>query len=195
MKFEKPPLSVEQQVDLLMERGMTGDRTLMIERLLVVGYYRLSGYWYPFRKAVAQPVELPEGAEPDETFLPDTSFETVWRRYAFDRRLRLLIIDAIERFEVTLRTQIASHHCQQHGPFGYALERASRPKLKRSDFAEFYAGVLEELGRSKETFIKHFYTKYGDEHDVPPLWETAEVLRPVSKSPAWKPTLRPGIHS
>lgn len=176
MRFEKQPLSVEQQVDLLLDRGMAGDRALMAERLRAVGYYRLTGYWHPFRKAVAQPVELPEGAEPDETFLPGTTFDTVWRLYAFDRRLRVLMIDAIERLEIALRTQIASHHSKHHGPFGYAFDRASRPKFKRKDFAEFYAGVLEELGRSKEPFIKHFYEKYGDEHDVPPLWETAEIL-------------------
>ncbi len=176
MKFEKPFLTVEQQADLLLERGMQGDRTLMIERLRVVGYYRLSGYWYPFRKSVVEPKEEQEGTEPDETFVGGTSFETVWRRYAFDRRLRVLVLDAIERFEIALRTQIAAHHCQHHGPFAYALDRTSRPKLKRTVFAEFYAGVLEELGRSKEAFIKHFYEKYGDEHDVPPLWEAAEVL-------------------
>ncbi len=137
VKFEKPSLTIEQQVDLLLQRGMAGDRALMIERLRVVGYYRLSGYWHPFRKAVAEPVELAEGIEPDETFIAGTAFETVWRRYAFDRRLRVLVIDAIERFEIALRTQIATHHCQQHGPFAYAFDRASRPKLKRTAFAEF----------------------------------------------------------
>jgi abortive infection bacteriophage resistance protein len=176
VKFEKPSLTVEQQADLLIQRGMQGDRGLMIERLSVVGYYRLSGYWYPFRKAAVDSFEPTGPAEPDEIFLPGTSFDVVWRRYAFDRRLRLLLMDAIERFEITLRTQLAFHHTQQFGPFAYALDRATRPKFKRTDFAAFYAGVLDELGRSKEPFIKHFYEKYGDEHDVPPFWVSAEVI-------------------
>jgi abortive infection bacteriophage resistance protein len=49
---------------------MTRDRELMKRRLSVVNYYRLSGYWYPFRN-------------PDETFKVDTSFDIIWQRYAF----------------------------------------------------------------------------------------------------------------
>ena len=75
MQYIKPPLTFEQQADLLIDRGMGGDRSLLIERLKVVNYYRLSAYWYPFR-------------DPDDSFQPDTAFETVWERYVFDRRLR-----------------------------------------------------------------------------------------------------------
>ena len=163
MKFEKPALTIEQQVNLLRERGMEGDPSLMAERLKVVSYYRLSGYAFPFRQV-------------DNTFAPGTFFETVWRRYVFDRQMRLLVMDAIERFEVAFRTQLAHHHSLQHGPFGYVTARTSRPKLKPAEFAEFFAGLLEELGRSKEPFMKHFYQKYGDEHDVPPFWKAAEVM-------------------
>ena len=163
MKFEKPALTIEQQVQLLRDRGMEGDPALMTERLRVVSYYRLSGYAFPFRQA-------------DDTFAPGTTFETVWRRYVFDRQLRLLVMDAIERFEVAFRTQLANYHSLQHGPFGYVTSRTSRPKLKPAQFAEFFAGLLEELGRSKEPFIKHYYAKYGDEHDVPPFWKAAEIM-------------------
>lgn len=68
MKYAKPPLTFEQQADLLLSHGMIGDRALIIERLGVVNYYRLSGYWFPFRNA-------------DESFQSDIAFETVWRRY------------------------------------------------------------------------------------------------------------------
>ena len=174
MKFEKPALTIDQQVQRLLERGMEGDAALMAERLAVVSYYRLSGYAVPFRKTVDENgvVKLSD----DGAFLPGTTFETVWRRYVFDRQLRLLVMDALERFEVALRTQLAHHHSLQHGPFGYAMTRASRPKFKPAAFAEFFAGLLEELGRSKEPFMKHFFEKYGDEHDVPPFWEAAEVM-------------------
>ena len=71
MKYAKPPLTFEQQADLLLARGMRGDRATMMSRLAVVNYYRLSGYWHPFRN-------------PDQdTFRPNTTFEVVWQRYAF----------------------------------------------------------------------------------------------------------------
>lgn len=163
MKYEKPSLTLDEQVQLLRERGMEGDPGLMAERLAVVSYYRLSGYWFPFRMQ-------------DDAFQPGTSFNTIWRRYVFDRQLRLLVMDAIERFEVGLRTQLAYHHSLTFGPFAYATERLSRPKMSRSDFAGFISGLLAEIGRSKEPFIKHFYQKYGEDHDVPPFWEAVEVM-------------------
>src|SRR5947207_4258139 len=87
-----------------------------------------------------------------------------------------MVIDAIERFEVTLRTQLAYHHAHVHGPFGYAVDRTSRPTMNRKDFPEFYFSLLEELARSKEPYIKQFYDAHGDTHDVPPIWEAAEVM-------------------
>lgn len=174
MKFEKEPLSIEAQVQKLLGRGMIGDPALMAERLEVVSYYRLSGYAYPFRQT-----ETKEGVKKpteDGQFIEGTQFETVWRRYTFDRQLRLLLMDALERFEVAFRTQLAHHHSLQYGPFGYATTPASRPKLKPSAFAEFFSIVLEELARSKEPYVKHFYEKYGDEHNVPPLWEAVGIM-------------------
>jgi len=73
-----------------------GDPNRMQQCLKVVSYYRLSGYWYPFRRS-------------DNTFKPDTSFAEVWTRYAFDRQLRLLVMDAIERIEVAVRSKLAHH--------------------------------------------------------------------------------------
>ena len=164
MKYEKPHLSVEAQVERLQKRGLQGDPSVVAERLAVVNYYRLSGYWYPFRQG------------DDHEFLPGTTFETIWRRYTFDRQLRLLTLDAIERFEVAIRTQLAYHHSKEHGPFGYATDPTSRPKLKGEEFVTFYSSLLNELDRSKETFIKHFKKKYRDDHDVPPIWQAVEVM-------------------
>ncbi len=116
MKYTKPALTLEEQADLLLNRGMAGDRNIMIARLRTVGYYRLSGYWFPFRKT-------------DESFKEGTSFETVWNRYAFDRRLRLLVMDAIERIEVAVRSELAHYHSLHFGPFGYATDHGTLPKL------------------------------------------------------------------
>ena len=111
MKYTKSPLTLEQQADLLLSRGMLGDRALMIDRLAVVNYYRLSGYWHPFRK------------QGDDAFRPGTTFEAVWDRYVFDRHLRLLVMDAIERIEVAVRTQLAYSLAHRQGdPFAYATD-------------------------------------------------------------------------
>ena len=79
MKYTKPPLTFDEQVQHLLDLGLQGDPVRMRERLQSVNFYRLSGYLHPSRAA------------DNETFLPGTAFDTVWMYYAFDRRLRLLV--------------------------------------------------------------------------------------------------------
>jgi len=114
VRYTKCPLTIKEQVDLLLKRGMTGDRDLMIRQLTVVNYYRLSGYCHTFREPGA------------ETFHPGTTFELVWKTYAFDRRLRLLVMDALERIEVAVGSLLAYAHSHEYGAFGYALEPAGQ---------------------------------------------------------------------
>ncbi len=164
LKYTKPSLTPKQQAELLLRRGMLGDRDFIIEKLGGVSYYRLSGYWYPFRNS-------------DDSFREGTRFDTVWRRYAFDRQLRLLVMDAIERIEVAVRTQLALHHSQLFGPFGYAEKPESLPDFKNNiDREKFIARISEEAIRSHEPFRRHFVDKYGDAHPHLPIWMLTEVM-------------------
>jgi abortive infection bacteriophage resistance protein len=163
MKFEKPTLTIEEQVELLMSRGMTGDAACIANRLAMANYYRLSGYWFPFRTKGDQ-------------FHSGTCFETVWRRYTFDRHLRLLVMDALERIEITLRTQLAYHHAHGHGPFAYSEDPLSMPKLHASDWLKLQSRLHEEIERSREPFMTHFRKTYGTDHPAPPIWCAIEVV-------------------
>lgn len=171
MEYRKPPLTFEQQSDQLLARGMAGERALMVERLKVVSYYRLSGYWYPFRK---EDPHTP-GKRLDE-FQHGTTFDTVWNRYAFDRRLRLLILDAIERIEVAVRSRLAYAHSHAYGPFAYAEDPRSLPRSRPQHLKKFLRSVRDEAGRSKDEFVKHFDEKYADRHQYLPVWMGIEVM-------------------
>ena len=48
--YTKTYKTVEEQADILIDRGLVCDREELIERLQWINYYRLSGYLYPFRK-------------------------------------------------------------------------------------------------------------------------------------------------
>ena len=87
MRYTKPPLTFEQQADQLLTRGLVTEREILIARLSEVNYYRLSGYWYPFRKPDA------------DAFEPDTTLDLIWDRYVFDRQLRVLVMDKM-RFPI-----------------------------------------------------------------------------------------------
>lgn len=162
MKFTKPALSFEQQADQLLRRGLQGDRARLIEILSCVSYYRLSAYWHPFKRS-------------DDTFTPGTTLELIWRRYTFDRQLRLLVMDAIERVEIAvLRTLMVEHHARKYGPFGYREAKNFRPEFAGAVHQRMVDEIDKATGRSSEIFVKHFRRKYSSEPGLP-LWIATEV--------------------
>jgi abortive infection bacteriophage resistance protein len=171
MRYTKPALTFEQQADKLLQRGLIADRDTLIERLSVVSYYRLTGYWHIFR----QPDPIQNDQFLDD-FQPGTNFDEIWNRYAFDRRLRLAVMDAIERVEIVVRTTLAYHHAHSYGPFGYTTEPSSLPNLKKEKQIRFLSSVLNESGRSKDTFVVHFDRKYASHHFYLPIWMAVEIM-------------------
>ena len=186
MIYSKPALTFEQQADQLIARGLIANRNDLIARLKAVSYYRLSGYLHPYRVL------------PTHNFAPGTDLTTVWRRYNFDRRLRMLLLDAIERIEVSLRTRLVYHFVHSHGPFGH-LEKKNLPGFKeffgwkkwhrnlralakgkgwiQSDHERWLSKLARETNRATgETFVKHFRQTYGDRHQALPLWMVCELM-------------------
>lgn len=171
MLYPKPYRSPEQQAQILVKKGLiVSDLQLLVTRLQSVGYYRLSAYWHPFRK-------------PDDTLHPGTTFEKVWRRYAFDRRLRLLAMDAIERFEVALRVRVVERLTRDFGPFAHLNPASFAPSVSNpsknnsaiSNHEELLSHIRSTEQRAKEDFIRHFRKKYTSESDLP-FWMAAELM-------------------
>jgi len=162
MRYDKPPLTFEQQADKLIKRGLVVDRAFLIDRLRNVNYYRLSGYLYPYRQL-------------DDTFRPGTTFECVWCHYTFDRRLRLIVMDAIERVEVSVRTQLIYALAHDSGAFGYTKPEAL-PNLSLGEYTRWIEEINKEASRSREVFVEHFKNKYGDTHAFLPLWIIGEIM-------------------
>jgi abortive infection bacteriophage resistance protein len=51
VKYTKRAFTFDEQADQLLARGLVADRQELPTRLRSVSYYRLSGYWHPFRRA------------------------------------------------------------------------------------------------------------------------------------------------
>ncbi|WP_062064205.1 Abi family protein [Cellvibrio sp. OA-2007] len=163
MEFKKPAISFEQQVDLLISRGMTvEDRTSAIHYLSHINYYRLEAYWLPFEISRAPHV-----------FAPATSFNTVLNNYLFDREFRLHLLDAIERIEVSFRTQWAYHISHEFGAHGY-LENSKGMRKDERRLLNDTKELQEHVQRSDEVFIKHFREAYDE--PLPPAWVSCEVM-------------------
>ena len=162
MEYTKPPLSFEQQADLILERALIADRDILISRLRSVNYYRLSGYLYPYRN-------------PDNTFRDGTTLDMVWRHYCFDRELRILVFDAIEKVEIAVRTSVVYHFSHACGPFGH-INYNNMCNLSKRKYRYWLTRLDSGTKRSSERFVKHFYEKYDDCHSGLPLWMAAEIM-------------------
>jgi abortive infection bacteriophage resistance protein len=162
MKFTKPALSFPDQADLLISRGLLADRDALIRRLEQVNYYRLSAYWHSFRDPGT------------ETFRPGTKFDVIWDHYVFDRQLRVVVMDAIERVEVAVKTHLANELALKNGPFAH-LDRANLPGLLSHQHRSLLDKIQKEEDRSRELFVKHFHAKYTSETNLP-LWMAIEVM-------------------
>src|SRR6266446_4339972 len=94
-KYPKQALTFQEQLELLESRGLVvSDHALALRWLSRVNYYRLSAYLYPFRLSGS------------DTYKAGTTFEQIAQFYIFDQKLRSLLMDAIQRVEVWLRTAI-----------------------------------------------------------------------------------------
>lgn len=160
MEYRKPPLSITDQVTKLESRGLIVDDRAKAEHYLsYISYYRLSAYLFPFRETDS------------DHYKEDTHFDKILDIYIFDRELRLLIFDAIERIEIAYRTQAIYCPAMKLGPFWYEYSRNFRTHSIHQDCLE---KLDREFARSRETFIDHFRTKY-EETTRPPAWMIFEV--------------------
>jgi len=118
----KPYRSYSELVEILESRGMIiQDKAYAEKKLSQIGYYRLSGFWYISR--IIQPSPLLRL----EQFQPNTNFENVVQLYIFDKKLRQLMLDGIERIEICIRSLIA-HEMGCHNSLAYKESSFINPK-------------------------------------------------------------------
>lgn len=167
MIYDKPATSIDQQIALLADRGMHfSDRERASHYLRHIGYYRLSAYWLPFEQ------ESTRTDARSHRFIPGTTFDDVLSRYVFDRQLRILALEALERIEVSVRACWSNAFSLSHGVHGY---------LDASNFkcpywhASQIARAASELKDSNEVFVEHYRKKYSSP-GLPPMWVMAETL-------------------
>ena len=100
MQYNKPAIDVATQISFLKQRGLLfNNENKAAHYLSNISFYRLRAYTYPFQ----------DNQNPQHIFIQKISFEQIIELYVFDRRLRLLIFNALEKIEISLRTKIIYH--------------------------------------------------------------------------------------
>ncbi len=159
-KYAKPSLTYSEQVGLLKSRGLIVADHEAAERILKqVNYYRFSAYCLPFEVTRHQ-------------FKPNVTFNQIAELYEFDRRLRFLVDEALEVIEITVRAITSHEMAQKYGPFFHEEAANFFGKFNHGEWIE---KVHKESGRSQETFITHFKTKY-EEFPKLPIWVAVEIM-------------------
>lgn len=179
----KPWKSLNDQLTLLQQRGMAVDDPVAAKSYLErLGYYRLSGYWYPFRQL--DPVQTANTPIPRrlDSFVEGSHFADVVQLYVFDKKLRLLAMDALERIEMAIRVDIAhllgkvdpyAHENPKclHGHFSKKIQTRG-PARGRTEHDLWLDKYRSHLRRSRrEPFVEHYQSNYGRL----PIWVAVEV--------------------
>lgn len=162
MKYSKLSISLEEQVKLLQKRGLKiEDPEKARHYLSNISYYRLRAYTFPYQ----------DNTTPEHPFTSEVSFEEIIQLYVFDRHLRLLVFDGLEKIEIALRTKIIYEFAQVYG--GHWHDR-NELYANQVSFTKDISKLYEEVDRSSETFIKHYKSKYSNP-EYPPSWMALEV--------------------
>ena len=163
ISFQKSYKSSHDLVNLLLSRGLAISDPAKAERYLdYIGYYRLSAYMYPLLQIPKEQHLYKQGA----------SFNQVMTLYRFDKKLRLLIFNEIEKIEVAVRSAIVNTGSElTNNPF-WMTDRANF--ADHNKFIHTMALIDGEINRSREDFIVHFKQTYSDAY--PPAWILAEIM-------------------
>jgi abortive infection bacteriophage resistance protein len=162
MEYLKPAIPLEEQVEKLVERGLiVNDIDRALHYLSNISYYRLRAYTYPYQ----------DNNHPNQIFKEEVDFDTIITLYVFDRRLRILIFDALEKIEIAFRTKIIHTWALTSGSHWHENNLLFRDRRR---FEKDNYKLIEEINRSTETFIKHYFQKYSNPPN-PPAWMSLEV--------------------
>ncbi|TAM68587.1 MAG: Abi family protein [Microbacteriaceae bacterium] len=198
-EYTKPWLSLDEQLEKLQSRGVNiGDRNPCLALLQAVGYYRLTGYLYPFRESETYlDASDRQRVRVLNFYREGTSIAEAAALIDFDRQLRLLVLDGMERIEVSLRMQVGyvlgkrsafahldpatfqasfvSIPADTPSANGIAVAAAepTPPGQAKSKHDLWLQRVLERQDNSNEDFVAHFREKYDNRM---PIWALTEIM-------------------
>ena len=161
--FSKTCFTPQQHIALLKDRGLSiSDETKAVSYLTNIGYFRLSAYFYPL-------LEFPKE---QHRYKPDATFKKVMDMYRFDRKLRLLLFNEIEKIEVAIRSCITNYASLNFGNLFWLIDKSF---FSNEDKYQATLAVIDkEIQNSKEDFITHFNETYLEAY--PPAWMIAEII-------------------
>lgn len=167
----KPFFEYDELIQRLTDRGMLIKDPLRAQRKITqVGYYRLSGYWHTSRKFKL----IENKIKYENKFQENTSFEKIFEFYLFDKRLRIELIDALERIEIYLRT-IITHEIGRVDPLAYLDKKQFSKEAFKADATIQYKHWLTRHERLIQESKEESITSHRNKGKPIPIWVAAEA--------------------
>lgn len=154
----KEPKTFEQQIDILEARGIRIEDRESAKRILsMINYYRLTAYALQFKL--------------ENIYIGDIKFDTLYKLYNFDKKMKNLIIGALESIEISIRTYVAYTLAHKYGADSYT-------KSEIFENEKYHSGLMREISKEikrnyREPFVIHHKEKYNGKF---PIWAVIELI-------------------
>jgi abortive infection bacteriophage resistance protein len=161
--MSKKATTVDQQIEILRERGMNFDMEIdkVKEILLDIGYYRLGFYWNPFE------------IDPNHNFISGAKFSDVVALYYLDFDIRRLLTNYLNRIEINFRTKLVYLVSNQYPntPTWFISSHI----VSASYIRDFDIIVYNQKFINNNKPIKKHHQKYINDRYAP-AWKTIEFF-------------------
>ena len=124
----------------------TDDGIPAVIALESIGYFRLLIYIRKYQSTSGN-------------FLPKTKFSDIVRLYDFDRTLKLLSTDAVERLEVKLRASLSNPLSLAYGAHWH-LDPSHFSDIVKHHSA--LGKIIHAVDNKKSVALKHYYDTYAE---------------------------------
>ena len=163
ISYSKTCTLPQDLIPLLKQRGLAiSDEQRALGYLTNIGYFRLSSYFYPLLKEPKSEHLYKEGV----------TFDMALDMYRFDRKLRILLFNEIEKIEVAIRS--AMNNMISDGLKDVFWMTDAKYFKNPAIFSKTLDVIQSEINKTKEEFILHFYNKYSNTY--PPAWMISEII-------------------
>jgi len=162
----KRATTIEEQIEILQKRNVIfKDKDKAREILLDIGFYRIGFYSYPFEKT------FPQLENRNHELKSGTTFKSIVDLYYFDYDLRRILVDAINRIEVNIRTYITYTVSNKYR--NLPIWFVNKDIMKYQYINSFEDKVYKII--KDNPIIKRHHSKY--KHDkFAPAWKTLEFM-------------------
>lgn len=161
MEYSKQPITVEEQIKVLKQRGLIiDDESETVSVLERISYFRLACYWRPMEQDKVLHI-----------FKPDSHFNNVLALYQFDSELKAFLFSPIQQIEIAVRTRMIQQFSMKYGPFWFMNRQLF---ISEDIFKKHLNSLRKAIDKTNDDFILDHFRRY-DTPDMPPAWKTLEL--------------------